>query len=52
MLGQLDLGEVPLADGLEEAVLADVGLLAGAARGDPGRGAAIATLKRNKDQSS
>lgn len=34
VLGELDLGEVPLADGLEEAVLADL-LRAGAGRRHP-----------------
>jgi hypothetical protein len=44
VFGELDLGKVSFADGLEEAVLADVRLLA-RAPGRDSRRAAIATLK-------
>ena len=50
MLGQLDLGEVSLPDGLEQAVLADVWLLAGAAGGQAGGGAAVAALERKEKE--
>ena len=47
MLRQLDLGKVSLADGLEEAVLADVRLLTRSPRGDTRR-TAIGTLQERR----
>ena len=43
MFGKLDLGEVSLADGLEKAILPDVGLLSGSSAGDPGARLALET---------
>ena len=49
VLGQLDLGEVSLADGLEQSVLADVGLVAASApAAHAGGGGAVAALKRKE----
>lgn len=42
MAGQLDLGEVSFADGLEQTVVADVGLLIGAG----GDGVSAASTQR------
>ena len=43
VFGKLDLGEVSLADGLEKAILPDVGLLSGPPAGDPGARLALET---------
>ena len=50
VLGQLDLGEVALADRLEQAVLADVRLLARAAGRDARRRHAIGALKSKENK--
>ena len=51
MFGQFDFGKVSLPDGLEEPVLADVGLLPCPPGGDPGGRTAIASLeKREKEE--
>lgn len=50
MFGQFDFGEVPFADGFEEAVLADVRLLPGPAGGYAGRGAAITSLETAREK--
>ena len=43
VFGKFDLGKVSLADGLEKAVLPDVGLLSGPPPGHPGAGFALET---------